>query len=38
MTTILMAMVLTDPDTVRKNYGDKWNELLQNKLLTSQNL
>jgi hypothetical protein len=39
MTTILMAMVLmTDPDTVRNSYGDKWNGMLQKKLPTSQKL
>jgi hypothetical protein len=36
MTTILMVMVLmTDPDTARKSYGDKWNGMLQKKLPTS---
>ena len=34
-----MAMVLlTDPDTVRKSYGDKWNGMLQKILPTSQKL
>jgi hypothetical protein len=39
VTTILMTMVLmTDPDTVRKSYGDKWNGMQLKKLFTSQKL